>query len=118
MNEITEKEKMDDLEQMGLYIFKFRNILGDGECFYRGLIFSILENIILMNNIMQMKELLILFHEKINLNNKLINEKEYLKVISYVNINEILEILYLLITKIEKNDLQTAYTMLLIVKNI
>ena len=112
MNEITEKEKMDDLEQMGLYIFKFRNILGDGECFYRGLIFSILENIILMNNIMQMKELLILFHEKINLNNKLINEKEYLKVILFVNIDEILEILYLLIIQMEKS-VQTAYTSLL-----
>ena len=110
---INEKEKLYDLEQMGLYIFRFRNIKGDGECFYRGLIFSILENIILMNNIMQMKELLILFHEKINPNNRLINEKEYLKVVSFVNIREILEILYLLITKMEKNYMQTAYTTLL-----
>ena len=111
--EINKKDKLYDLAEMGLFIFNYRSIEGDGDCFYRSLIFSILENIILMNNIMQMKELLILFHEKINLNNRLINEKEYLKVISYVNINEILEILYLLITKIEKNDLQTAYTMLL-----
>ena len=62
---------------------------------------------------MQMKELLILFHEKINPNNRLINEKEYLKVVSFVNIREILEILYLLITKMEKNYMQTAYTILL-----
>ena len=109
---ISEKEKLDDLKQLDSYIFRFRKIEGDGECFYRGLIFSILENIILMNNIMQMKELLILFHEKINPNNRLINEKEYLKVILMINIDEVLEILYLFITQMEK-DVQTAYTTLL-----
>ena len=61
---------------------------------------------------MQMKELLILFHEKMNPNNILINEKEYLKIILNVKADEISEILYILITQMEKK-IETAYTTLL-----
>ena len=64
-----------DRDELKQYLYKVRNVLGDGDCFYRGFIFSLMENIILTNNIMQMKELLILYHEKINLKNKLIDEK-------------------------------------------
>ena len=110
--EINKKDKLYDLAEMGLFIFNYRSIEGDGDCFYRSLIFSILENIILMNNIMQMKELLILFHEKMNPNNILINEKEYLKIILEVKTDEISEILYILITQMEKK-IETAYTTLL-----
>ena len=73
-----ELKKYDSIE-LEPYVYKYRNVNGDGDCFYRGLIFSLLENIILTNYIMQMKELLILFHEKMNPNNILINEKEYLE---------------------------------------
>ena len=59
-----------------------------------------------------MKELLILFHEKMNPNNILINEKEYLKIILNVKADEISEILYILITQMEKK-IETAYTTLL-----
>ena len=75
-----------DIEELTPYIFKFRSINGDGDCFYRSLIFSFLENIIFNNKIMQMKELLILYYEKISLDNKLVNEKEYLTTIKVMNI--------------------------------
>ena len=101
-----------DTNALNPYIYKFRNILGDGDCFYRGLIFSLLENIILSNNIMQMKELLILYYEKINKNNKLIKEKEYLQEINKLNISIVSEILYILITQME-NDISKAYETLL-----
>ena len=104
--------KINEANELSQYIYKFRNILGDGDCYYRGLIFSILENIILTNNIMQMKEILILYHEKININNVLIKEKEYLKIIETMNINIVLEILYIIINQME-NDVTKAYTTLL-----
>ena len=104
--------KLYDLIGLSPYIYKFRNILGDGECFFRGLIFSLLENIILTNNIMQMKELFILYYEKINKNNKLIKEKEYLKIIEQMNINIVSEILYIIINQME-DDIKKAYTTLL-----
>ena len=46
-----------DKPKLQKYIYKFRSILGDGDCFYRSVIFSFLENIILSNNLTLMKEL-------------------------------------------------------------
>ena len=89
--------KQYDINELKPFVEKFRNVSGDGDCFFRGLIFSLLENIILTNNIMQMKELLILYDEKMNLNNKLVNEKEYLKIIKKMNISIVSEILYIII---------------------
>jgi len=104
--------KKNDLTQLELYAYKYRNIKGDGDCFYRGLIFSLLENIILTSNIMQMKELLILYYEKINKNNKLIKEKEYLKKINELNIDIVSIIFYIIINQME-NDISKAYKALL-----
>ena len=36
---------VNDKAELEQYIYKFRSVLGDGDCFYRGLIFSFLENI-------------------------------------------------------------------------
>ena len=104
--------KKFDRDELSKYAYKFRNVKGDGDCFYRGLIFSLLENIILTNNIMQMKELLILYYEKINTNNKLVKEKEYLKIINKINISIVSEIMYIIIAQME-NDITAAYTSLL-----
>ena len=41
----------EDLNELTKYMVKYRPIKGDGECFYRSLIYSILENIILTNNL-------------------------------------------------------------------
>ena len=82
-----------DREELKPYIDKFRSVLGDGDCFYRGFMFSLLENIILTNNIMLMKELLILYYEKINLDNKLVKDKEYLLIFHQMNIRIVAQIL-------------------------
>ena len=101
-----------DREELNPYIYKFRSVLGDGDCFYRGFIFSFLENIILTNNIMLMKELLILYYEKINLNNSLIKEKEYLLILHKMNIDIINRVFYILINQME-DDVRKAYICLL-----
>ena len=112
---LVEKEEFNspnDLNELTKYMVKYRPIKGDGECFYRSLIYSILENIILTNKIMQMKELLILYYEKISLDNKLVNEKEYLTTIKVMNINIVKEILCLIINQMEIDKLK-AYILLL-----
>ena len=101
-----------DKAQLEPYMYKFRSVLGDGDCFYRGVIFSFLENIILTNNIMLMKELLILYHEKINTNNKLLKDKEYLYVFYQMNISIVSQILYIFIDLMENNS-KLAYNTLL-----
>ena len=101
-----------DRDQLNNYIYKFRSVLGDEDCFYRGFIFSFLENIILTNNIMLMKELLILYHEKINLKNELIKDKEYLLIMHKMNIEIVSVILYYLINQME-SDKEKAYKSLL-----
>ena len=106
-----ELKKYDSIE-LEPYVYKYRNVKGDGDCFYRGLIFSLLENIILTNYIMQMKELLILYYEKMNKNNKLIKEKEYLKTINELDIDIVSIIFYIIINQME-NDVSKAYKVLL-----
>ena len=51
-----------DLDISNIEIDKFRKIKGDGNCFYRSYIFSFIENIILTNNIILMKEIFIIFN--------------------------------------------------------
>ena len=101
-----------DKTKLEPYLYKYRNILGDGDCFYRGLIFSFLENIILTKNTMLLKELMILYDEKININNPLIKEKEYLQQINSLNINIVTQILYVLLINLEE-DVKAAYKILI-----
>ena len=105
LNEYMNNEKINsDIIELTPYLFKFRSIKGDGDCFYRSLIFSFLENIIFNNKIMQMKELLIIYHEKINKNNELINQKEYLKKINELNISIVYFTRYLFYEYISANE--------------
>lgn len=103
-----------DKSKLEIYIYKFRNIQGDGDCFYRGVIFTLMENIVLTNNIMQMKELLVLFYEKINIKNPVFKQKEYLsEQIKKMNINIVSQLLYSLIIYMETKDISSAYLLLL-----
>ena len=111
-NKLNDVEKDNEINDLRHYACTFRRILGDGNCFYRGLIFSILENIILTNNIMQMREILILFHDKMSENNKLVKEKKYLKRIEEMKTEIVLGIIYIIINEME-NDITKAYKTLL-----
>lgn len=46
------------------FIFRWRSIQGDGNCFYRACIFSFLENIVFTKNVMLLKEFIIDFDQK------------------------------------------------------
>ena len=107
------KKMFADKEKLNPYLYKFRKVLGDGDCFYRGFIFYFLENIILTNNIILMKELLVLYDEKINKKNPLIKIKEYLKTIEKLNISIVSQILYIIIKSMESNDIHATYVIFL-----
>ena len=111
-NESNYDIMITDRKELNPYIYKFRSVLGDGDCFYRGFIFSFLENIILTNNIMLMKELLILYYEKINLKNELLKKKDYLIYFHQMNISITTQIIYILINQME-NNINSAYNCLL-----
>ena len=101
-----------DKSKLEKYLYKYRTILGDGDCFYRGIIFSFMENIILTRNVMLLKELTILYDEKINVNNPLVKEKEYLKRIKNMNRSLVTQTLYILIKTLEE-DIKAAYIILI-----
>jgi len=107
-------QMFNDKEQLQKYAFKFRNILGDGDCFYRGLIFSFLENIILTNNIMLMKEISILFDEKISLKNPLVKENDFLKKeIEKKSLDIVTQIFHIIIHYMEIENTSETYIILL-----
>lgn len=110
---------LSDKTRLKPYVYKFRKIKKDGNCFFRGIIFLFLEHIILSKNIMLMKELLILFNEKISLDNPKIKNKEYIiENIKAVDKDIIIIILFIIIKymdedNIDKDDELTAYKILL-----
>ena len=78
-NPIQKSVMNSDEIRLKPYVDKFRKIKKDGNCFFRALIFSFLEYVVLTNNKMLMKELLIIFNDKISENNSKIQKKDYLK---------------------------------------
>ena len=94
-----------------LQIYKFRNIAGDGNCFYRGVIFYFLENIILSNNIYLMKEFIKLFDEKIDVEDNFLNKNKFIELKSEEK-NKIINILYILLEYMEEKN-KNAYTFFL-----
>lgn len=113
----TEEEIMrSDKFILTPYIHKFRSIKGDGNCFFRGIIFYFLEYVILSKNIMLMKEILYLFNDKISLENKKIQKNEYIREnITNINIEQVSIILFIIIKYLDEriNDELSAYTILL-----
>ena len=99
---IYKKEITEQILLLDNYIFKWRNINKDGNCFYRSIIFGLLENIILTDNIMLIKEFIILFDEKINLNNpNVISNILIQKTIELIDKDLILQILYVIYLAME-----------------
>ena len=65
---------------------------------FNAVIFYFLENIVLTNNITQMKEILILYDEKINKKNPIIKKCDYIeKKFEKINIGIVSQIIYYLI---------------------
>ncbi len=76
------------------YIFRWRSILGDGNCFYRAIIFAFLENIIFERNIELLKEIMT------EINTKFDENYPNTRNLHFVNREEILKINKLLILKV------------------
>lgn len=100
----TEKEIMlSDRMSLEPYMHKFRIIKGDGNCFIRGIIFYFLEYIILQKNVMLMKELLVLFSEKISLENSKVKNKDYIyESIKKVDTERVIQILYIMCVYLDR----------------
>ena len=120
------KENMNsDKLRLKKIVFKYRKLKKDGNSFYRGVILNFLENVIFSKNILLMKEILILFYEKISEENSKIKEKNYLiNALKKIQKNYVINILYIIIHHMElfnkdkdKNDLDinelTPYIILL-----
>lgn len=111
--------KNSDMLRLEPYVYKYRQIKKDEHCFFRGIIFYFLECIILTKNKMLMEELLILFNEKISLDNPKIQNKDYIiENIKKVDREIVIQVLYIIINymdeeNIEKDDDLTAYIILL-----
>ena len=106
-----------DEEQLKENIYKFRKIFKDNNSFYRCVIFSVFENMILTNNIMFFKELLIEIGSTFSNENNKVNElfqdediKEKLE--SNIKINLIKNLIYILIKSMTDN-IRTSYELLL-----
>jgi len=78
-------------------IFRWRSIIGDGNCYYRGVIFSFLERIIFEKNILLIKKLILDIDLIINPENELLKylSSEIQTEIFLINKNLVLKILYL-----------------------
>jgi len=111
--------KNSDMLRLKPYVYKYRQIKKDDHCLFRGIIFYFLECIILTKNKMLMKELLILFNEKISLDNPKIQNKDYIiDNIKKIDREIVIKVLYIIINyideeNIEKDDDLTAYIILL-----
>ena len=99
------------LDKSKLEIYKYRDIAGDGNCFYRSVIFYFLENIILSFNTNLMEEFIKLFDEKINVEDNFIKENNFRELKTEYK-NKIIEILYIILEYMEENN-QNAYTFFL-----
>ena len=102
-NSLFKKTNVKD--ELKKFIYKYRYIFKDNNNFYRCIIFTFLENIILTNNYVFLKELLIEIDKKISINNNIIKNNDYLKneIELYIHINLIKELLYILIKYMSKN---------------
>jgi len=107
----NDKIIIDHLSQLDKSIFRWRTIAGDGNCFYRAVIFLYLEHIILSKNTLLLKKIISDINEKFNYNyekNKILSEKtvDYICNVNKSLILNLLIIIYELMIN-SKNLIQT-----------
>jgi hypothetical protein len=100
------------------YLFRWRSILGDGNCYYRAIMFAFLENLIFEKNILLLKKIMGEVNEKFDesyfntRNLPILNQKEILSI----NKNLILKILYIMYEILDQNNVNSkekAYEILI-----
>lgn len=96
------------------HVYKWRHIRGDGNCFYRAIIFAFLENIVITNNLYLLKEFAIGFYDKINtINSSIKNSRYLLNHIKSINTIISIEMLHLLIEYLEQDQVSMCYETLI-----
>ena len=116
---INKENMLSDMSRLKQIVFKYRQLKKDGNSFYRGVIFYFLENVIFTKNILLLKEILILFFEKISEQNKNIKEKQHvINNMKKIEKSMVINILYIIIQQMElqlkeKNIELTPYIILL-----
>ena len=112
--DISFKEDMAyHLIELENYIYKWRSIDADGNCFYRAVIFSFLENAILNNNVLLIKELIINFDEKISIYNPFFKKYDIESYLQNINVSLIIQILYTIFYYSDKDNIKDAYLVLI-----
>ena len=108
-NYLFEYDTKIQIKTSNLNFHKYRSISGDGNCFYRSIIFYFIENIIFTNNIMLLKELIILYDEKIY-SNPFIKDDNDIKI---ENIRDNVIIGFMILLDFMEKDDSTAYNFLI-----
>lgn len=111
------QEIIKHFKALGKQVFRWRSIIGDGNCFYRGVIYSFLEKQIFEKKIFLIKKIMIDIDKFFNPDNE---NLKYLSLdiqneILSVNKNLVLKTLYLLYEIIEQNNdgVQICYEFLI-----
>ena len=107
----------NDKNKLKENIYKFRKIFKDNNNFFRCVIFSIFENVILNNNIMFFKELLIeidsiFSSENYNSNNLFQDDNLLMELKSNIKIDLLKKIIYLLLNSMSKS-ITSSYKLLI-----
>ena len=102
IRDLKDNNKDKNFMELKNSIYKLRKVYKDNNSFYRCIIFSVFENMILINNIMFFKELLINID---SISSPITNDLKELKseVISNINIDLIKQLIYILIKSMSKN---------------
>ena len=100
-------EAKDQINSLEKFIYRWRSINGDGNCFYRSVMFSYLENIIFENNIYLFKSIIVEIFEMFDLQ---YDNNDYLPIeikqkLSAIKSNSVMfRLLYMIYELIDKSD--------------
>ena len=88
-------------------IFRLRKIKGDGNCYYRAVMFRYFEHIILSKNIILLKKIILEMNQAFN--SKEIQERLYIKMDVTFKPKLPLNIMYLILSLLEKGQIKESY---------
>lgn len=110
IGDLSKKIKLHkDILELEEHIFRWRSVKGDGNCFYRSLIFSFLENIVINKNIQLLKEFTINFSEKMSFSNPLASKYSYIQQnLKNIDKNLVEQILLLIIVSMENQEYNSS----------
>ena len=107
-SEIDLNDKYNKLKPI---IYRYRQIKGDGNCFYRAVMFRYIELLILKGNINILKKILMDMNQCFN--SKIIQSRLYIKMNTYFKPILHMKIMALILNLVEKNKIKEAHEIFL-----